>query len=72
MRADRFYLSASKSVCSFTFLNQTNCQNKKAQLQNFSDDFDSLFITIKKETSLFIAKPSMTNKQKKQNSPCVV
>jgi archaellum component FlaD/FlaE len=28
-------------------LNKTNCQNKKAQLENFSDDFDSLIITLK-------------------------
>ncbi len=28
-------------------LNKTNCQNKKAQLENFSDDFDGLIITLK-------------------------
>jgi archaellum component FlaD/FlaE len=30
-----------------TILSNTNCQNKKAQLENFSDDFDSLIITLK-------------------------
>lgn len=30
-----------------TILNETNCQNKKAQLENFSDDFDSLIVTMK-------------------------
>ena len=28
-------------------LSHTNSQNKKAQLENFSDDFDSLIITLK-------------------------
>jgi len=28
-------------------LEQTKCQNKKAQLENFSDDFDNLIITLK-------------------------
>ncbi len=28
-------------------LNRTDCQNKKAQLENFSDDFDSLIVTLK-------------------------
>jgi len=28
-------------------LNKTNCQNKKAQLEKFSDDFDSLIVTLK-------------------------
>ncbi len=28
-------------------LSQTNCQNKKAQLENFSDDFSSLIVTLK-------------------------
>jgi len=28
-------------------LNQTNCPNKKAQLENFSDDFDELIVTLK-------------------------
>ena len=28
-------------------LQKTNCQNKKAQLENFSDDFDSLIVTLK-------------------------
>ena len=27
-------------------LSQTNCQNKKAQLENFSDDFGSLIVTL--------------------------
>ena len=30
-----------------TILSKTNCQNKKAQLENFGDDFDSLIITLK-------------------------
>ena len=28
-------------------LQKTKCQNKKAQLENFSDDFDSLIVTLK-------------------------
>ncbi len=28
-------------------LNRTGCQNKKAQLENFGDDFDSLIMTLK-------------------------
>ncbi len=28
-------------------LQKTNCQNKKAQLENFSDDFDNLIIILK-------------------------
>jgi hypothetical protein len=28
-------------------LEKTKCQNKKAQLENFSDDFDNLIITLK-------------------------
>jgi archaellum component FlaD/FlaE len=28
-------------------LQKTNCQNKKAQLENFGDDFDSLIVTLK-------------------------
>ena len=28
-------------------LQKTNCQNKKAQLENFGDDFDSLIITLR-------------------------
>ncbi len=28
-------------------LQKTKCQNKKAQLENFSDDFDNLIITLK-------------------------
>ncbi len=28
-------------------LQKTKCQNKKAQLENFGDDFDSLIITLK-------------------------
>ena len=30
-----------------TVLNQTNCQNKKAQIEDFSDNFDSLIVTLK-------------------------
>jgi len=30
-----------------TILSKTNGQNKKAQLENFSDDFDGLIITLK-------------------------
>ncbi len=29
-----------------TILNCLNCQNKKAQLENFADDFDSLIVTL--------------------------
>ena len=29
-----------------TILSRLNCQNKKAQLENFADDFDSLIITL--------------------------
>ena len=28
-------------------LEKTKCQNKKAQLENFADDFDNLIITLK-------------------------
>jgi archaellum component FlaD/FlaE len=28
-------------------LSEIKCQNKKAQLENFSDDFDSLIVTLK-------------------------
>ena len=28
-------------------LEKTGCQNKKAQLENFADDFDNLIITLK-------------------------
>lgn len=28
-------------------LNKTNCQNRKAQLENFSDNFDDLMKTLK-------------------------
>jgi len=28
-------------------LSETKCQNKKAQLENFSDNFDSLIVTLK-------------------------
>ena len=28
-------------------LDQINCQNKKARLENFSDNFDSLIVTLK-------------------------
>jgi archaellum component FlaD/FlaE len=31
-----------------TILSKTNCQNKKAQLENFGDDFDSLIIALKR------------------------
>ncbi len=31
-------------------LDQTNWQNKKAQSENFSDDFDSLIITLRNLT----------------------
>jgi|GEM_PF-5636924 len=30
-----------------TILNRTDCQNKKAQLENFSDDFDDLIRKLK-------------------------
>lgn len=30
-----------------TILQKTNCQNKKAQLEDFSDNFDNLIITLK-------------------------
>ncbi len=28
-------------------LEKTRCQNKKAQLENFADDFDHLIVTLK-------------------------
>ena len=28
-------------------LQKTNCQNKKAQLDNFADNFDNLILTLK-------------------------
>jgi len=31
-----------------SILEQTRCQNKKAQLEDFADDFDSLIITLKR------------------------
>ncbi len=39
---------AEVRTLAIAILNQTNCQNKKAHLENFSDDFDSLIITSKK------------------------
>jgi len=30
-----------------TILKKTRCQNKKAQLEDFADDYDSLIITLK-------------------------
>jgi len=30
-----------------TILEKTECQNKKAQLEDFADDFDNLIITLK-------------------------
>ena len=30
-----------------TILEKTGCQNKKAQLEDFADDFDNLIITLK-------------------------
>ena len=30
-----------------TILQKTGCQNKKAQLEEFADDFDTLIITLK-------------------------
>jgi hypothetical protein len=30
-----------------TILQKTGCRNKKAQLENFADDFDNLIITLK-------------------------
>lgn len=29
-------------------LNETECENRRAQLEDFSDDFDSLIKTLKK------------------------
>jgi hypothetical protein len=39
---------AGVRTLAIAILDQTNCQNKKAQSENFSDDFDSLIITLKK------------------------
>ncbi len=39
---------AGVRTLAIAILSRTNCQNKKAQLENFSDDFDSLIITLKK------------------------
>lgn len=30
-----------------SILQKTGCQNKKAQLEDFADDFDNLIITLK-------------------------
>ncbi|CAN5883209.1 hypothetical protein BH24ACI1_BH24ACI1_12800 [soil metagenome] len=30
-----------------TILQKTNCQNKKEQLEDFADNFDTLIITLK-------------------------
>ncbi len=30
-----------------SILGKTGCQNKKAQLEDFADDFDSLIMTLK-------------------------
>jgi len=38
---------ASIRTLATVILHKTNCQNKKAQLENFSDDFDNLIITLK-------------------------
>jgi len=39
---------AGVRTLAIAILDQTNWQNKKAQSENFSDDFDSLTITLKK------------------------
>lgn len=40
-------LMAEVRSLAIAILSQTNCQNKKARLENFSDDFDNLIITLK-------------------------
>jgi len=37
---------AGVRTLAIAILSQTSCQNKKAQLENFSDDFDTLIITL--------------------------
>ncbi len=39
---------AGVRTLAIAILSQTNCQNKKAQLEDFSDDFDTLIVTLKK------------------------
>ena len=38
---------ASLRTLATTILQKTKCQNKKAQLEDFADDFDNLIITLK-------------------------
>lgn len=38
---------AGVRTLTIAILNQTNCQNRKAQLENFSDSFDDLIVTLK-------------------------
>jgi hypothetical protein len=43
---------AGVKTLAIAILNHTNCQNKKAWLENFSDDCDSLIMTLKKRSFL--------------------